>query len=361
DVVVEQLQQDVAHLGVAVERAAGFLVGHSDRFRPERVVLRHQVGVAQQHADALVERRELLRAELAQLGSALLVLQVFRQVVVADELERHVNLRKALAFILQLARVRLEFLEVGLVELRLERPPLRREHLARLLVRLLRFAVLYPRRHFDQRLVGLLEHAGDRAAQALAEKIAAFLEQVFERACLLAALSQAGLRSAEVRKIIVDGPRSIPPARIAVKELLNESYMKRLASGRTPQLSGNTLRSIESSARASCATSAALSSARRSSVGRRSRPSCSARSANPGQSAITLPPRTTPPATNAAPAVPWSVPREPLMATVRPNSVTISTAVCFQAAPTESFSVVRVRSRSRRLRVSGLYSPTWFA
>lgn len=73
--------------------------------------------------------------------------------------------------------------------------------------------------------------------------------------------------------------------------------------------------------------------ARRSRVGCRSRFSNSLSSDNPGQSARTRPPRTTPPSRNAAPPVPWSVPLLPLTRAVRPNSVMTRIAVRSHTSP----------------------------
>ena len=58
----------------------------------------------------------------------------------------------------------------------------------------------------------------------------------------------------------------------------------------------------------------------------------------PGQSAMTCPPRTAPPTRKAQPPVPWSVPRVPFTAAVRPNSVTTKTAVCGHSGPNPSAS-----------------------
>src|SRR5262249_2652650 len=53
----------------------------------------------------------------------------------------------------------------------------------------------------------------------------------------------------------------------------------------------------------------------------------------PGQSAITRPPLSAPPASSTTVAVPWSVPFVPLMRAVRPNSVTSTTTVSRHAGP----------------------------
>ena len=107
-----------------------------------------------------------------------------------------------------------------------------------------------------------------------------------------------------------------------------------------------------------------MRTARRSVVVRRSRPSKRSFFASPGQSATTRPPRTAPPSTKAAPPVPWSVPRVPLIATSRPNSLATTTTVRRQGlspATRPSRRAASPASSWRRAEASAPFGLAWLA
>ena len=87
--------------------------------------------------------------------------------------------------------------------------------------------------------------------------------------------------------------------------------------GATAALPGKTALARAASSSRRWSLSKPFSTARRSVVGSRSRPSCRSAGLRPGQSAITRPPLSAPPASSATVPVPWSVPSVPLMRAVR--------------------------------------------
>ena len=183
DVVVEQLQEHRAQLDGLDQVAAGALVGVADRVRAERARLRLQVGVADQHAHALVERVDLLLADAAQLGRHLVELERLLQVVVGHQRElerREVDVGEAAADLPRLVGALLELGQEARVELLLELRALGARQLLDLEVELLQLAVLRLGGEFGERFVRLREHAGDGGVQLRAGQVAALRQKCVE-------------------------------------------------------------------------------------------------------------------------------------------------------------------------------------
>ena len=85
--VVEQPQQDHPDIDVRIELAARILVRIADRLWCEGIVVRLQAGVADQHANPLVEGDEFLVAILAQSGCQGIELDRLVQVFFAHQFQ----------------------------------------------------------------------------------------------------------------------------------------------------------------------------------------------------------------------------------------------------------------------------------
>jgi hypothetical protein len=86
-VVVEQPQQDHPYLDVRINVAAGMLECIKDHLRTKGIVFRLHAGVAEQHADSLVEGDEFLVAVPAQFGCHVVELDRLVEIVYAHQIE----------------------------------------------------------------------------------------------------------------------------------------------------------------------------------------------------------------------------------------------------------------------------------
>ena len=99
--VVEQPEEDHPYLDVRIDLAAGMLECIADRLRAKGVILRLQVGVAEQHTNPLVEGDEFLVAVLTQLGCHVVELERLVEIVFPHQIElerRRVKIGEALAY-----------------------------------------------------------------------------------------------------------------------------------------------------------------------------------------------------------------------------------------------------------------------
>src|SRR5688572_23465927 len=181
--VVEQLVEYPPHAGVCMGVAAGMLVGVADHLRAERVVVGPQIGVAEQHAHTLVQGGELLVAVRAQPGRHVVELERLFEVFLADECElvlRIVGFTERLAYFPGPVAASAELPEIARLELLLHGFALPDHDGPGVLVEAALFEV--PR-CFDetrQSVLRLVEHAGDRLIQTLANQITALLQEPLE-------------------------------------------------------------------------------------------------------------------------------------------------------------------------------------
>ncbi len=160
------------------------LVSVADRLGAEGIVFRLQVGVAQQHAHALVEGIQLFVTEAAQLGRHVVELEALFEIVLAHqaELERgKIDVGEALADFLGLVAALLELLQVAGAELLLGRFAFCTRLVPNFCVEFPFFLVLGLVDLGRQLFLGLFEHGHHRVGQALGDQVAALAQYGIER------------------------------------------------------------------------------------------------------------------------------------------------------------------------------------
>ena len=181
--LVEQLQQDQPHFDVVLHLCAGLLVGVGNRLGREGVVVRLQAGVAEQHTHPLVQGGEFLFAVLAQSRRHGVELEGLVEIVLADQRQfdvGQIDIGEVVADLFRAVTAQLEFAQVADPELDFYFFPLR-EHLVpcfpvqRLGVHVADLAL--ERR---ERVVRLVEHAGQCRGQTLAKQIATLRQNIVE-------------------------------------------------------------------------------------------------------------------------------------------------------------------------------------
>jgi hypothetical protein len=158
-VLLEELEEHHAHRRFRAGLLGRVLVGLQDDLRPEGVVVGIQSRVVEQHAHALVDRREPLFALALELGGRGVEFERLVEVVFADERElAQADVGEARRDLLRLVRRLAEFGLVFLAELLLDHRALRLDDGLRFEHELAQLRVVRLLDHFLGGSLRLVEH-----------------------------------------------------------------------------------------------------------------------------------------------------------------------------------------------------------